>query len=247
MPATLARKLKLHDYFALAFGTMIGTNQSYRRYQDLIQHARSASQIAAQYETDLVFGTGEAAHEERTGLVSASFWPLFGVQPALGRFFTSTEDQLPQGTPVAVLGYGYWQSHFGGALDVLGKAELQLRVGDPELALVGVAQVASGLQVLDRDAELPGEHAESLDGRRARAGLDPGDVRVRHAGRCELALREAALEPQTAQAFANRLRSSLRSVQGPGAHLHRSPGCRQRQQTLLLTTNDDLSPLVHGP
>ena len=25
MPATLARKLRLHDYFALAFGTMIGT------------------------------------------------------------------------------------------------------------------------------------------------------------------------------------------------------------------------------
>ncbi|HEX5047009.1 MAG TPA: ABC transporter permease [Gammaproteobacteria bacterium] len=118
------------------FGTMIGTNQSYRRYQDLVQHARSASEIAAQYETEFVFGAGEAAHEERTGLVTASFWPLFGVQPALGRFFTPTEDQLPQGTPVAVLGYGYWQSHFGGARDVLGKP---IRIGRSEYTIIGVA------------------------------------------------------------------------------------------------------------
>ena len=118
------------------FGTMIGTNQSYSRYQDLIKHARSASEIAAHYETELVFGTGEAAHEERTGPVSASFWPLFGVQPVLGRFFTAAEDQLPQGTPVAVLGYGYWQSHFGGARDVLGKP---IRIGRSDYTIIGVA------------------------------------------------------------------------------------------------------------
>ena len=118
------------------FGTMIGTNQSYTRYQDLIKHARSASRIAAHYETELVFGVGEAAHEERTGLVSASFWPLFGVQPALGRFFTVTEDQLPQGTPVAVLGYGYWQSHFGGAREILGKP---IRIGRSDYTIIGVA------------------------------------------------------------------------------------------------------------
>ncbi len=139
-PAYLRSPDEVHRVYLTAngdnFGMMIGTNQSYRRYQDLIKHARSASQIAAHYETELVFGTGEAAHEERTGLVSASFWPLFGVQPALGRFFTTTEDQLPQGTPVAVLGYGYWQSHFGGARDVLGKP---IRIGRSDYTIIGVA------------------------------------------------------------------------------------------------------------
>jgi predicted permease len=139
-PAYLRSPDEVHRVYLTAngdnFGTMIGTNQSYRRYQDLIQHARSASQIAATYETDFVFGTGEAAHEERTGLVTASFWQLFGVQPAVGRFFTSTEDELPQGTPVAVLGYGYWQSHFGGARDVLGKP---IRIGRSDYTIIGVA------------------------------------------------------------------------------------------------------------
>jgi predicted permease len=139
-PAYLRSPDEVHRVYLTArndnFGVSIGTNQSYRRYQDLITHARSASQIAAQYETELAFGTGEAAHEERTGIVSAGFWPLFGVQPALGRFFTSTEDQLPQGTPVAVLGYGYWQSHFAGARDVLGKP---IRIGRSDYTIIGVA------------------------------------------------------------------------------------------------------------
>jgi putative ABC transport system permease protein len=139
-PAYLRSPGEVHRVYLTAngdnFGMSIGTNQSYRRYQDLITHARSASHIAAHYETEFVFGTGEAAHEERTGLVSASFWPLFGVKPALGRFFTTSEDQLPQGTPVAVLGYGYWQSHFGGARDVLGKP---IRIGRSDYTIIGVA------------------------------------------------------------------------------------------------------------
>jgi putative ABC transport system permease protein len=138
-PAHLRSPDEVHRVYLTAkgdnFGVSIGTNQSYRRYQDLIAHARSASQIAAHYETELVFGTGEAAHEERTGLVSASFWPLFGVKPALGRFFTAAEDQLPQGTPVAVLGYGYWQSHFGGAREVIGKP---IRIGRSDYTIIGV-------------------------------------------------------------------------------------------------------------
>jgi predicted permease len=156
-PAYLRAPNEVHRVYLTAngdnFGTMIGTNQSYSRYQDLIKHARSASQIAATYETEFVFGTGEAAHEERTGLVSASFWPLFGVQPALGRFFSASEDQLPQGTPVAVLGYGYWQSHFGGARDVLGK---NIRIGRSDYTIIGVAPAGfSGVSLRSIAAFVP--------------------------------------------------------------------------------------------
>ena len=135
------------------FGMSIGTNQSYRRYQDLRTHVRTASYVAASYETELVFGTGEAAREESVGLVSASFWPMFGVQPALGRFFTDAEDQLPQGTAVAVIGYGYWQSHFGGARDVLGKP---IRIGRSDYTIIGVTPPGfSGIALRSVAAFLP--------------------------------------------------------------------------------------------
>ena len=138
-PAYLRAPDEVHRLYLTAnrdnYGISLGTNQSYSRYQDLIKYARSASEIAAQFETDLVFGTGEAAREEQTDFVSASFWPLFGVQPVLGRFFTAAEDQLPQGTPVAVLGYGYWQSHYAGARDVIGKP---VRIGRSDYTIIGV-------------------------------------------------------------------------------------------------------------
>jgi len=156
-PAHLRAPGEVHRVYLTAngdnFGMSIGTNQSYRRYQDLTAHVRTASHIAGYYEAEPVFGIGDAAREERAGFVSASFWPLFGVQPALGRFFTPAEDQLPQGTAVAVLGYGYWQSHFGGARDVLGK---HIRIGRSDYTIIGVTPPGfSGLSLRSIAAFIP--------------------------------------------------------------------------------------------
>ena len=135
------------------FGISLGTNQSYRRYQDLIANARSTAGIAAHYETELIFGLGESAREERTALVSASFWSLFGVQPALGRFFAPAEDQLPQGTAVAVLGYGYWRSQFDGSRDVLGQ---RIRIGRSDYTIIGVTPPGfSGISLRSMAAFIP--------------------------------------------------------------------------------------------
>jgi len=52
--------------------------------------------------------------------VSASFFPMLGVQPIVGRTFTVEEDQ-PGRDGVAVISYDFWQKQFGGAGNVLGK------------------------------------------------------------------------------------------------------------------------------
>src|ERR1035438_624863 len=44
--------------------------------------------------------------------------PILGVKPILGRSFTRADDT--DGSPrAALLSYGYWQSHFGGAPSVI--------------------------------------------------------------------------------------------------------------------------------
>jgi putative ABC transport system permease protein len=43
-----------------------------------------------------------------------------GVKPVLGRGFTLEEDQ-PGGPAVALIGYGFWQKHFGGNASVIGQ------------------------------------------------------------------------------------------------------------------------------
>ena len=52
--------------------------------------------------------------------VSASFFPMLGVQPIMGRLFTAEEDQ-PGRDRVALLSYESWQKQFGGDPNVLGK------------------------------------------------------------------------------------------------------------------------------
>jgi putative ABC transport system permease protein len=53
-------------------------------------------------------------------MVSASFFPLLGVKPAIGRVFLPEEDQLGA-RPVVLIGGGLWKRRFGSAPDALGK------------------------------------------------------------------------------------------------------------------------------
>jgi putative ABC transport system permease protein len=56
----------------------------------------------------------------RSWIVSTGFFEALGVQPLLGRTFTSEEYQ-PGGSPVVILGYKWWRQHFGGDRSVIGQ------------------------------------------------------------------------------------------------------------------------------
>jgi len=81
-------------------------------------------------------GRGESAEEVTVGYAAANLFPLLGVRPALGRFYGPEEDRPDAAERVAVLEYGHWQAHYGGATDVLGRT---LVVGDEEFTIIGVA------------------------------------------------------------------------------------------------------------
>lgn len=89
---------------------------------------------------------GEAGSTERVSSmrVSPSFFPLLRVEAALGRTFT--DDEMDVGNHLkVVLTHDYWQEHFGGAPDVIGR---ELRVDGQPHTVVGV--LPEGFQVLDR-------------------------------------------------------------------------------------------------
>ena len=65
--------------------------------------------------------TGKDQPEAVPGrVVSCEFFSVLGVSPMLGRTFTPEEDQDGHGN-VVVLSYPFWQSHFGGDPQVVGK------------------------------------------------------------------------------------------------------------------------------
>jgi predicted permease len=114
----------------------IDNNISYHRYIDLRDGSRTLAATAAFYDAERVVGIGEEAGPLGVSLGSASFWRMFDVAPVLGRFFGEEDDRPPAGTPVAVLGYSYWQSRFGGDPHALGKTVF---VGARLYTIIGVA------------------------------------------------------------------------------------------------------------
>lgn len=82
--------------------------------------SQSLARIAAYTGGDMTLtGTG-SAERVVAAAVTAEFFPLLGVQPALGRHFTPEED-TPNGPKAVILGHGLWQSRFGGDAAVLGR------------------------------------------------------------------------------------------------------------------------------
>ncbi len=108
---------------------------------------------------------GEAQPVEAL-LVSGRFFDVLGVQPILGRGFTAKDDQ-PGGGPdgaAAVISYTFWQTHFNGAGDIIGRP---LNLNGVLFSIVGVTpQDFYGPWVGDRfDVAVPLGTQPLLDGR----------------------------------------------------------------------------------
>ena len=110
-------------------------SMQYARYVDLTAGTTSFTRTAAFTEDDIAVGVGAEARELRIGIVSASFFAFFDAPPALGRYFSTAEDAPPAGTPVAVLGHGFWQTRYGGRADILGST---LQIGPVIYTIIGV-------------------------------------------------------------------------------------------------------------
>ncbi|MBX3733766.1 MAG: ABC transporter permease [Verrucomicrobiae bacterium] len=97
-------------------GTYIGSDA----FVEVKAQSQSLARIGAYSGGDMTLTGAGAAERIVSGAVTADFFPLLGVQPALGRNFTLEED-TPSGPKAVLLGYGLWQSRFGGDPDVLGR------------------------------------------------------------------------------------------------------------------------------
>ena len=68
------------------------------------------------------------------GLISANTFDVLGTRPLVGRMF-SVEDERLNGPPVAVLGYGLWESQFGGDRALVGR---RIVLNDVPVEVIGV-------------------------------------------------------------------------------------------------------------
>lgn len=119
-----------------SMGTFTGDSRGYADYVDLAKQGTSFAAVGAYYPIPLSVGRGSSAGQVNSILATASFLPMLGVHPFIGRFFGADEDRPPIGVPVAVLSYAYWRRAFGGSSDVLGK---NLELNGKPFTIIGVA------------------------------------------------------------------------------------------------------------
>jgi predicted permease len=115
------------------------TPTSWPDFRDLRNSLKSFEGLAAAYPLSLAIGD-DAQTERRWGeLVSANFFTLLRVRPALGRFFPSGRDDAAGGDPGIVIGYDLWRTRWHGDSAVIGSV---VHVNRFPFSVIGVAPAA---------------------------------------------------------------------------------------------------------
>ena len=113
-------------------------------YLDWKADSRSFAGMAAMADQGFNL-TGDGEPEKvQAYAVTADFFPLLGVNPALGRVFAPEEDR-PGADRVVVLSYGLWQRRFGGDQQITGR---DILLNGEKRRVIGV--MPAGFQFLER-------------------------------------------------------------------------------------------------
>jgi len=102
------------------------------------------------------------AVSDQGAVVSANLFSMLGVSPALGRGFILDEDQPGREQLPVVLSYEFWQSHFGGDPNVLGRA---LTLDNGKYSVAGVMPPHFQFPVQSQRIELWTTIARDLQGK----------------------------------------------------------------------------------
>jgi predicted permease len=114
-----------------------GTNPvSYPNFLDWKAQNHVFEQMAAYSDAEYIVNISEKSERVLGEIVTEDYFPVLGVNAALGRTFLPEENQVPGAHAVAVIGYGFWQRVYGSDPHILGKA---IRVNGANFTIVGVA------------------------------------------------------------------------------------------------------------
>ena len=132
-----AKGLKLQGFHAAPF--------LYLMYREELP----AFESVGMWRNDAATITGAGKPERIDVLITThDLFPTLGVAPALGRGFG--EEEIKQGSsPTAIISWGFWQRHFGGASDTLGK---RILADGQTTEIIGV--MPRGFRVLDNQVDL---------------------------------------------------------------------------------------------
>jgi len=120
---------------------LVRTQQGRRREQvppadfvDWREQSQAFEKLGAAQLFDANLSGGDAPERARGVRVTASIFPLLGVQPLVGRWPQESEDRAG-GEPVAVISYSLWQQRYGADPAIIGRS---LSINSRSHSVIGV-------------------------------------------------------------------------------------------------------------
>lgn len=148
--AIFFRPLPVRNPYSLVRFTTIfkhgsSTDVSYPATVFYRDHSTALSSVIAQMRTQLTLNEKET-QSVHAALVTTNFFSDLGISASYGRTFNPSTDNAADAPPVVMLGYGFFQRHFGGDPAVVNHT---IRLNDRPATIVGV--VSSEFPGLDPD------------------------------------------------------------------------------------------------
>jgi hypothetical protein len=122
------------DPLCCGFGT--SNLMSYPICRDLQQQDRFFEGVLCRAATTVNLSTGGEHRPAAAEIVSGSYFPVLGVNAALGRVLRPDDDGTPGANPVVVLSYDFWKTQLASAPDAIGRKVL---VNQNPMTVIGVA------------------------------------------------------------------------------------------------------------
>jgi predicted permease len=104
--------------------------------RDAVRNQADLIAISYADRTDITWSTEDDVERAHAVYVSGNMFPLFGLEPVLGRLLIPDDDRYAGAGPYAVLSWDYWNHRFGRDPHVLGRS---LHIGDQTFHVIGVA------------------------------------------------------------------------------------------------------------
>ncbi len=137
LPVDEPARLVLVDQTLAHRAERLAFSLSYPDYVYYREHARAFADLAAHYPTSpMHVATPNEGFDLMGSVVTASYFTVLRLQPAVGRFFSVEEDQVPDKHPVVVLSHDVWRNRFGADARIVGTA---VRINGTSFSVIGVA------------------------------------------------------------------------------------------------------------
>jgi hypothetical protein len=120
---------------------------TFQKYSALLEGTADTLIVGGTAEQDVTYDPAGEPERLFRQFLSGSAFPIFGLQPALGRLFTAGDDVTPGAHQIAVISYDYWTRRFGRSPDAIGKT---FALAKRRYEIVGVGRRASSARSPER-------------------------------------------------------------------------------------------------